>query len=57
MLMKVEMKKNFKYIKYCPLDYRSFRTEPKEMCSNKPKKKAEKVYTKTDKIQRRERQS
>ena len=57
MLMKVEMKKKFKYIKYCPLDYRSFRTEPKEMCSNKPKKKAEKVYTKRDKIQRRERQS
>lgn len=36
-------KKN-KYIKYCSLDYRG------EMCSNKPKKKAEEVYTKNAKL-------
>ena len=36
-------KKN-KYIKYCSLDYRG------GMCSNKPKKKAEEVYTKNAKL-------
>lgn len=51
------MKKHFKYIKYCPLDYRPFRTEPKEMCSSKPKKKAKKVCRKRGEIQRQERQS
>lgn len=40
----VKNEKKCKYIKYCSLEYRG------EMCSNKPKKKAEEVYTKDAKL-------
>lgn len=40
----VRNEKKCKYIKYCSLEYRG------EMCSNKPKKKAEEVYTKDAKL-------
>lgn len=40
----VRNEKKYKYIKYCSLEYRG------EMCSNKPKKKAEEVYTKDAKL-------